>query len=291
MIKLFRCMSLQISLPLGNKAGVKNLVFTLLTKEYPLKLIELMNFIRKRYGRIVTFQAVRKAVLELVEEGVLVKEETAFSINREWITQAKGTIDTLYEQVHQSKSKPLRFDAIGEEVSVFSFDSLGAMMRFWEDLIDSWFKKYVKSGATVNAWQGTHPWEGLLYPDRERAVMEQLKKKGIKSYVLCMSGTLLDKAVMKFYKSLGISTSLAHSSSLFDKEYYVGTYGELVVQTRYPPELVRALDMFFKKVRGLEHLNMKELSDIINRKVEVKLSVTKNSSMAKQINHSILSQM
>jgi predicted transcriptional regulator len=122
-------MSLQISLPLGNKEGVKNLVFTLLTKEYPLKLIELTNFIRKRYGKAVTFQAVRKAVLELVEEGVLIKEETAFSINKDWIVQAKKTLDGLYEQVHQQKNKPMSFDAIGEEISVFTFDSLAILRR------------------------------------------------------------------------------------------------------------------------------------------------------------------
>jgi hypothetical protein len=49
-------MSLNISLPLGNKGGVKDLVFTILTREYPLKLIELTNLIRKRYGKAVTFQ-------------------------------------------------------------------------------------------------------------------------------------------------------------------------------------------------------------------------------------------
>ena len=285
------CMSLQISLPLGNKEGVKNLVFTLLTREYPLKLIELTNFIRKRYGRAVTFQAVRKAVLELVEEGVLVKEETAFLINKEWITQAKQTLDTLYEQVHQKKSKPMSFDAIGEEVSVFTFDSLGLMMKFWEDLIDSWFKKLVKNGTTLNVWQGMHPWEGLLYSDREREVMEQLKEKRVKSYVLCVGNTALDKAVIKFYKSIGITCGVAPSSSSFDKEYYVGTYGDLVVQTRYPLELVREIDFFFKKAKSLEHLNLKELSDSVNKKIEIKLSVTKNTSMAKQMNHSILSQM
>ena len=284
-------MSLQISLPLGNKEGVKNLVFTLLTREYPLKLIELTNFIRKRYGKAVTFQAVRKAVLELVEEGVLLKEENAFLINKEWILKVKQTLDALYEQTTQQKNKPLRFDAIGEEVSVFMFDSLGKMMKFWEDLIDDWFKKLVKQGMTLNVWQGMHPWEGLLYPDREREVMEQLQKKGVKSYVLCTSNTLLDRSVIRFYKSIGILSGIASSSSSFDKEYYVGTYGDLVVQTRYPQELVQELDAFFKKVKNLEHLNLKHLSDIVNKKREMKLSVTKNASMAKQMNHSIMSQM
>ncbi|MBW2990343.1 hypothetical protein KY348_01420, partial [Candidatus Woesearchaeota archaeon] len=63
-------MALSVTLPFGQKDNIKNLVFTILTKEYPLKIIELTNFIRKRYGKSVTFQAVRKAVLELVEAEV-----------------------------------------------------------------------------------------------------------------------------------------------------------------------------------------------------------------------------
>ena len=76
-------MTLQISLPLGDKQNVKNLVFTILTREYPLKLIQLTNFIRKRYGRAVTFQAVRKATLELVKEEVLIRLSNEFSINKD----------------------------------------------------------------------------------------------------------------------------------------------------------------------------------------------------------------
>jgi len=41
----------------------------------------------------------------------------------------------------------------------------------------------------------------------------------------------------------------------------------------------------------LKKKNLKHLSDIVNKKREMKLSVTKNASMAKQMNHSIMSQM
>ena len=44
-------MAIRITLPFGKDDNVKNLVFSILTKEYPLKIIELTNFIHKRYGR------------------------------------------------------------------------------------------------------------------------------------------------------------------------------------------------------------------------------------------------
>lgn len=283
--------TLQISLPLGNKQNVKNLVFTILTHEYPLKLIQLTNFIRKRYGKAVTFQAVRKAVLELVNEGVLSKQDNKFLINKEWIKESKKTIDSLYESIYEQKTLPKKIDSIGQEISVFTFNSLNEMMKFWEDLIDEWFKKFNNGDYNVNCWQGAHGWEGLLHADREKSTMEQLKHKNIKSYLVFTSRSSIDKLLLKFYKNIGINGVINSSSSRFDKSYYVGTYGDLIIQTQYPRELVQSLDNFFKKNKKLEDLNLKELSDIVNKKIEVKLSVIKNLEMAKQINQSILSQI
>ncbi len=122
-------------------------------------------------------------------------------------------------------------------------------------------------------------------------MMEKLKDKGIKSYVLFTSNTPLDKIVLSFYRNTGVKGIIGESSSSFDKSYYVGTYGDLVVQTQYPEQLVKALDIFFRKNKKLEDLNLKELSDIVNEKLEIKLSVIRNLAMAKQLNQSILSQI
>lgn len=76
--------------------------------------------------------------------------------------------------------------------------------------------------------------------------------------------------MLNFYKSVGIKGIINKSSSKFDKSYYVATYGKLVVQTQYPEELVKELDIFFKKNKKLERLNLKELSDIVNKKITCK---------------------
>ena len=81
------------------------------------------------------------------------------------------------------------------------------------------------------------------------------------------------------------------SSSSFDKTYYVGTYGETLVQVHYPPEIVEKLEKFFKKNKTIDDLDLHELSEIVNKKQEIKLTVIKNLSMAKQINKSIISQI
>jgi len=284
-------MSLNITLPFGKKDNVKNLVFTILINEYPLKIIELTNFIKKRYGRSVTFQAVRKAILELVNDGVLIKKGNGFQINKTWVKDAKETIDKLYLELHTEQKIPKKFDSIEGNVSVFTFNSVADMMKFWEQVVDDWFKNFKKGDYNINCWQGAHGWEALMYPDYERKIMTQLKQKGIKSYAVSTGATPLDRMTWKFYKSIGLIVHMYPTTSKIDREYYVGTYGDIIIQAHYPKEVLDALDIFFKKNKTMEDLDLSELSRIANKKISVKMTVIKNLQMAKQINNSTLSQM
>ena len=161
-------------------------------------------------------------------------------------------------------------------------------MKFWQNLIDDWFTHFKKGDPHLNVYQGAHVWEGLLHFDREKEVMDKLKKKGIKSYLISTGNTPLDKNTQKFYKSIGIDIRIEHSSSSFDKGYYVGTYGDMIVQAQYPLDLVKELDLFFRKNKTIQELDLKYLSDIVNTKRKMKLTVMKNLAMAKQINKSLI---
>jgi len=284
-------MALKIVLPLGEKDDVKNLVFTILSEEYPLKIIELTNFIKKRYGKSVTFQGVRKALMQLVESGVILKEDNEFSINKQWVQESKSFLDKLYLNLSNEKKKNPKIDSIGGEVSIFTFDSVNEMMRAWEDLSDVWFKNFKKGQYSVNCYQAAHSWEILLHPDIEAKLMGQAKQKGIKSYILCTENTPLDRSIVKFHDKLGVKMVIVPSSSNFDKSHYIGTYGNLIIQAKYPDEIVKKLDQFFKKNTNLEDLDLAELSKLVNTKVQVKMTVIKNLEMAKQINASILNQI
>jgi len=284
-------MVLEISLPWSKKGTIEDLIFTILMHEFPLRLIDLMNFIRKRYGKQITFQAVRKSALQLLEKEILIEKEGKYQLNREWVLKSKTLIDNLYQELINPKTKPKNLESIKGEISVLNFDSLNEMMKFWQNLVDNWFKKFKKGDYNINCYQSTHGWEGLLHPDVETNLMSQSKKKGIKSYNLITGNTSLDKQLSKFYSSLGLKVRIASSNSSFDKSYYVGTYGDLIVQTQYPKQIVDLLDNFFKKTKSLKNVNLIELSNIANKKIPLKLTIIKDLAMAKQINKSILSQI
>ncbi len=284
-------MAIKMTIPMSGSSDIKNLVFSILTEEYPLKIIELTNFIRRRYGKSVTFQGVRKALMQLVNEGVVIKQNNEFLVNKEWVQKSKIFLDKLYLKLVEGKEKAKNYDSIGGEVSVFVFNSINEMMRVWEDISDEWFKNFKKGDYNVNCYQAAHSWEVVLHPDIEAKLMSQAKRKGIKAYILCTENTLLDRNLVKFHEKIGVKMTINTSSSSFDKTHYIGTYGDLIIQAKYPIEIVKRIDEFFKKNKSISDLDLAELSDIANTKVKVKMTVIKNLEMAKQINASILAKM
>ncbi|PIT84621.1 hypothetical protein COU37_02365 [Candidatus Micrarchaeota archaeon CG10_big_fil_rev_8_21_14_0_10_45_29] len=276
--------------PSAGERDVKGLILTILAAEYPLKIIDLTNYIRKRYGKTVSFQAVRKAAIQLAGDGVLEKQAHLYSISKGWVLENKRFMDNLYLKLSNSDSKP-KTGSIGEEISAFTFDSLMEMMRSWEDLSGHWYRSFRKGDYNINCYQAPHSWEALTHPEAEARLMAQCKKKGIRAYILCTENTPLDMSIAKFHKKIGVDMKISPSNSEFDKSYYVGTYGDLVIQCKYPAEMVKSLDNFFKRNRAIEKMDLSELYRIVNKKSKIKMTVIKNLDMAKHINTSIISQM
>ncbi|MEK6960113.1 MAG: hypothetical protein AABX47_02995 [Nanoarchaeota archaeon] len=284
-------MTIEFVLPFGRPSSVKNLVFSILSYEHPLKLVELTNLIRKRYGRQATFQAVRKAAIELAEEGILEKTGDGFQIDVNWVSDVKNSLDKLHTKLRSKEIRPESIRSIDGDISVFTFTTLNDLMKFWEQIIDDWYKKFKEGDHGVNCWQGSHIWEALLHLDTERKVMEQLKRKKIKSYAVVYSDTPLDRYIRRFYSSIGLQIRNIPSQSEFDNSYHVGTYGDLIVQAHYPKELVKKINAFFRNTRTFDDMDVKRLHDIVSTKTKIKLTVIRNLEMAKQINKSIIEQI
>jgi len=274
----------------AKKSGTKDLVFRILITDQNLKLIELNNLIKKRYGKSTTFQAVRQAVNELLIEEVLEKNERVYCINKKWIFEAKRTISQIEENLSEKK-KTIEFESIEGEYSTYTFNTLNELMKFWQEIVDNWFSEFKKGDYPFNCWQGQHLWEILIHIDKEKKIMEQMKKKGIKSYALIYSDTPLDNYTRRFYEAIKIKTRNIKSQKEFDNNYHVGTYGEIIIQAKYSKSINNKINELFIKTKSLEDLDLKKLHDIINEKTEIKLVVIKNLEMAKQINKTIIEQI
>lgn len=129
MVELISSMLLE-----GDKGTVKELIFEILSREYPLKIIELTNHIKKRYGKSVTFQAVRKALLQLKKENVVKEEQNKYAIRKEWVETKRKELQKLHDNLTGKTTTPKRIESITDEVTVFHFNSLNELMKFWQTL-------------------------------------------------------------------------------------------------------------------------------------------------------------
>ncbi|MDD5163109.1 MAG: hypothetical protein PHD95_02765 [Candidatus ainarchaeum sp.] len=274
----------------GKKNSTKDLIFKILISDHPLKLIELTNFIQRRYGKSVTFQAVRQAVLELEEDGILTRKKNQFQISHSWLLEAQKTLALVQDEIMATVKKPKSAESIKGEFSSFTFETLNDMMKFWQQLINHWFAEFKAGDYPYNCWQGQHIWEALVHLDTEKKIMEQLKQKKIKSYAVIFGNTPLDKYVKRFYESIGLKVKIIPPQTKSDNTYHVGTYGDLIIQAKYPKNLVQKIDSFFKKTKSFVDMDIKSLHDVISTKTEIKLTVIKNQDMAKQINKMIIVQ-
>lgn len=100
---------LELKIPeLGlNDRSTKDLVITLLLREYPLNVRQVWKRLRKRFGKDISYQAAYKVVSKLSENGVLTRNsEGTYEISFDWIAKLKdfsSAAESLYMERDKSQ--------------------------------------------------------------------------------------------------------------------------------------------------------------------------------------------
>jgi acyl carrier protein len=278
-------MDLESLFPFESKKSIRGLILSILVNESPLKVFEIASFIRKRYGRDISFQAVSKEVLYLIREGVLVKKDRDISINKEWVRKVKNNFDEINDKIVLGKK--INKKDLSKEISNIEFHSLKDAMDYWYKIIDAWFANFKKGDYNLNCYQTSHIWEALLHLDQEVKIMSKLKAKGIRSYAI-MGDTKLDEGIFNLYSRLKIKAKMLKAKSDFDKSYVVATYGDIIIQLKLPDVVVVKIDSFFRKNDSIDSYDLSELLSIVKSQQKISMTVIKNLEMAKQMNKSIM---
>jgi hypothetical protein len=79
----------------SRKLSLKNMIIYTLISDWPLSVRVIYNKVKTSNGIDVTYQAVFKAVRELVDSDVLVRTDKKYMINIGWINMVKDTADMV----------------------------------------------------------------------------------------------------------------------------------------------------------------------------------------------------
>src|SRR3989338_3226492 len=171
-------MTLSITLPLLEKtSSVKDMAFSVLMHEFPLSLMKTLHAINKQYNRSFSFQAVRKAVLQLVEEGVLVKEGKEFSVNKEWIIKVIKFGNILQKQYFTTAHKGSKVQ-VGGNTTIYTLPTLLDLDYVWNGIIRQALSD--PKAERIVTFKAVHFWFMIATLAQETELMKEMIKRGIK---------------------------------------------------------------------------------------------------------------
>lgn len=259
---------------LEKPVSVKDMAFSVLLRQFPLSLIKICNEVNKQYNRSVTFQAVRKAVLQLVEENVLEKDGKEFLINKDWIIDVIKFGNRLQQQYFTKSKKGSRVD-VGQNMAVYTLQKLVDLDYVWNGVIRKALSD--PKAPKVITFKAEHFWFLIATLAQETELMKEMIKKGIKLYYVCYGNTDLDKWTVDMYNAIGVHARLMLKPKEFSSGLNIGTYGNVLIQSQYPQKLAKKIDAFFRSCRKPEDASLINITDLVTEKSEIPLQVLHDS--------------
>lgn len=283
-------MAIEILTPqLGKvKKSAKDLVISALLYEHPLNLARLTNTINKKFHASVTFQGVRKAVNQLAENKVIVREGKEYSLSKEWILELREFAEKLQESYFTERSEIKDIQAIGEDIKVYTFDNLIDLDKFWNRIIEKWFDKRKDKSSYVQL--SGHTWYVLGQLEEETATLEKIRRYKIPFYTLANDNTFLDRWCKRYYEDQGFFYSTNKEKKRGSNGRYFAVYDEHIIQTTYPEDIRREIDEIYNSTKDFESFEVAKLIKILRKKTELKVTVMKNAVIAEQLREHIMAQ-
>ncbi len=264
------------------------MAFSVLMHEFPLSLMKILCAVNKQYNTSFSFQAVRKAVLQLVEEGVLEKEGKEFLVNKEWILKVIKFGNTLQRQYFTTEHKGSKVQ-IGGNTIVYTLPTLVDLDYIWNGLIRQ--ALHDPKAEKVITFKATHFWFLIATLAQETELMKEMIKKGVKLYYICYGDTALDRWTVEMYNKMGVHIKLLSKPKNFTSGLNIGTYGDRLIQSQHPPELTKKIDAFFQKCKNPQDASLTDITELVTEKCKINLQVLGDSLVAETIRKDIMRQV
>ncbi|MBW2968364.1 hypothetical protein KY362_07830 [Candidatus Woesearchaeota archaeon] len=260
---------------------VKDLVFTILSHERPLSIIELSNKIKKGYNIGITYQAVRKAVDNLHKQDVLTKTGKKYSVNKAWVLRLKSFFDgllTTYE--NQTPIRIFSAELAKEDYAVYTFNSLLDLDNFWGD-IQMYWADHEKENKTFFSYTHYHWWL-LINLGRETKIFEHFREKKVKSYTIFRNKSPLNLWAKRVYADLGVKNVIKEIDT-DDSIVDINILGDTVIQVKYPKRIMDKVKLFFKKYRNVQEMSLREITQLAHEPCDIKFIMFKNPTIARDL--------
>ena len=257
---------------------VKEKIIVLLASEFPLTVKDLKLKLKANFNESVSYQSVHKELNHLIADEIIICENKKYLLNIEWIKQVGLFSDLILSnytsQKKHSINKLLELKNDGDSLS-FDFESYAQLDNYFLELID-YFNEFFEKDKRI-LMHYTHNWWPLVYPLREKEVVSKLKSE---IYGVCGANSNIDKFCSHFEKSIGIKVIHSTNAHL---HWHLNIMGDLIFSFYGDDIINKEINAFFVKHKELKSLDLKHLTDLLQKKGKFRVLVVKDSQFAKSV--------
>jgi len=262
----------------GSKRSTRDIIIQILSDHWPLSAKQVFAAVKNQSKQDISYQAVHKALQQMVSEGVLAAGKNGYQINADWINRLKRMSQDL-----DSKYSPSEKTKIAEETAVsFTFNNFSQMGRFViYKLLNGELNPENKPSLCL--WQHTWPTIGLSDEDY-RAIQGALKNTV--HYCIVEGDSFLDKwfadSLQKLGKKCKTSVECPGNPDLVVE-------GDYVAQVFFPLDFRKNFNAQYEKIKTANEVDIFNVfSEILGKEAKITLTITKNLVLADQLREETL---
>ncbi len=263
---------------------VKNLIISILSKEWPLSAKKIYNKIKKE-GKNVSYQAVFKSLKSLNKQNILSKLDYKYSLNKEWLKDTSNFYEEISNSYH-SNEKNMVSRALTKNHVVFKFDN---------------YYKYLSAVAIVgpalafltkmDKGRGYGEFSQLPWPfatgEKEERMVKKLFASTKNIYIICRNKNKTNELIYKYYKTMNKNIYVKFNKNCAqDGDIYV--VGNYVFKIILEEKFSVSMNKIYGNLSNKKDIDFNSLyTNLFRTKTKIIAIGTRNSEYANTIKERI----
>jgi len=259
-----------------NESSVKEIIIEILSEKHPLSIKEIHNIIKKDYRKNISYQAVYKAIHELIDKKIISKKEKVYSLNSYYIEKLNALVSKL--NFNYKKEKDIFKELSEKNFIIRKLNSQYEMAFFILEILKTAKKKEI----LTLVWPVV--WPTLTIPEIFLSLKEIGKK--IKSYCVCSSNCFLDGRFAKYWENLGMNLKLGVKiESMFE----IFVLRDLVILIYQPPDVRVRKHRYLSILKKMTLMEKDKIFlEVLKEKTEIYAFIIKNQLFADKLRQEIM---
>lgn len=267
----------------SNDKSVKDLTINALLTDWPLSLNALFHLMKKRYNLGVSYQAVHKAMNDLVKSNVVLRNGKKYQLSTVWIKDVKDFATRL--EASYSNKDPLSVWDSDANLHSFSFNSYYELNRFMLAGIQRFLcSPEYKDLIVAKHWQ-LSLWPLFIRPEDYHILEKITNPKRV--YVTIRDSSVVAKFSRNFFRRLGVNYKIGVD---LEQNFDFCVIGDSVLQIYYPGQILNDFARLFLSTKDMNNINTRAALKIFERQEKIDVLVIKNRSIAEALSRRVISQ-